>query len=274
MSSDRVDDFVEYWIELGRSRVRSIPGRYPDLSSPRNINPLLRWVRAVDDLHGSSSKVIPGSDRDKILQIISEDIQREKSRILICRSLPEVLAKGSILEDLLSSPELVVEESLQALLTHQKDNPYFDAYQLVLEARFELKESAKAKAQKSEYIQAIREWLSGSLPDMISNLPKGFRGAALETEEDRLCALLFILSLAKQNDVLDGVLLYTDSVEALVDTKGLRKNLLHLDDWVRRGSSVRAILGWRGSEEDIKAMKKSNPRLLKRLQEDLLWIKY
>ncbi len=92
---------------------------------------------------------------------------------------------------------------------------------------------------------------------------------------DRLEVVLFLLTLAKNNQLIGSVLLTLDDVESLTlpeQFEDLYKFLSECMDWTMNGCLLRIILGWRGAKEDERALRKAHPQLAKRLTFNKKWV--
>lgn len=94
-------------------------------------------------------------------------------------------------------------------------------------------------------------------------------------EKDRREAYLLLLTIAHQSNLLGGVRLTLDGVESLTTPdqyEDLYDFILECDRWSDLGSPLSLILGWRGSKEDERVVRKAHPKLAKRLTLAKKWV--
>ena len=176
-----------------------------------------------------------------------------------------------VLWGLLACSYLVIENDnpLWSLLD-QGERPIVEVIRSL--STFRALAAETADPQRARFlVEAFGHWIDGtplwSLPFAERELLRQACPYSFSTEE-RLEAIQFILTLAKQNEVVGTFGLSFDGVEniALLDqAEDLYKFILSCEKWVHLSSPLCPVLGWREAKEDVKGLRKIHSRLTTRL---------
>jgi hypothetical protein len=168
---------------------------------------------------------------------------------------------------------VVLTCQLKDLVTN-RNSPITEFYKALVEIRFEAQER-KSIPSIEENIVALGRWLEGgtSEDEVVAalKLRTGIKGNVLPF--DRINLLFFILTLAKDNQLLEDFVMWSPEMELLSKSgaSGLNGILLALDAWFSIGCPLNLLLGWRAATGDREAMRKLSPRLMTRFQEGSAW---
>lgn len=183
-----------------------------------------------------------------------------------------------ILWGLVATVYPTIEDPLSSLVD-KRHSLYFDAHRALLEARLESLDSRDPTVVIGA-VQTIGKWIEGQRHSNLSGGEQAFLVRArlnqAVTDPERFDVLQFCLALAKQNQVIGGVTLALDGLENLTSTdraEELYRILDTADKWVSLGSPLGLVLGWRGSKEDAKALRKLHPKLARRIIDSDRWIR-
>lgn len=236
----------------------------------------------VNDICGPATNAWVGeglvkhfTNRIQGLQIPPE--YRNKSTFML--PLPEPKSvQWEVLWGLIACSFLVVEDPLDQLVD-KRFSLLSDAHRMILEARFEVLEK-KGESVLQNAIQTTGKWIEGHRFATLTDSEKAFLQRAqvsqAVTEAERFEVILFILSLARQNGVVGGIVLALDGLEEVVD-KGRAEELFKLleitERWTKLGSPLGILLGWRGTKDDCRRLTKLHPRLAKRVLQADAWIR-
>lgn len=200
---------------------------------------------------------------------------RAKQNFMFSLPTSDENARGwEILWGLVSVSFLTIEEPL-ARLIDQRLSLLSGVYRSIMEARFEALEFLSNTHQVG--VPAIGRWVEG---DTLTSQEKAFlqrAGVKQEISESaRFEVLLFLLALARQNGVVGGVVLALDGLEQVTD-KARADELFRLieitEKWTKLGAPLGILLGWRGTKEDLKNLRKLHPRLAKKVAMADAWIR-
>jgi hypothetical protein len=102
-------------------------------------------------------------------------------------------------------------------------------------------------------------------------LKTGVRGDVQKSE--RMDLLLFILNLARDNQLLEEFIIFSSDMEDLSPEGASEVNeiILTLDRWVPIGCPLNLLLGWRGSDVDRASLKEVHPSLSVRFKRGSAW---
>lgn len=286
--------FEEYWRDFRGQREAS-----PEVGPPIEIAPLVLWARNLWDSSRQAFHVLLGSDRDQRQAL--EQIKQELSAgtlvrdqlwagcprehfLHVIRSLkvpyrdrffflpPQREQNPSgwdLLWCLVALQELAVSDSLRGMVG-RKGTSFADFYRALVEIRFEVQER-KALPTIEEDIIALGRWIERNVSDSgVQSLMSrsGIRNRVKKREQVDL--LLFILTLAKVNGLLDEIVVYFDL--KWLDKMGaeeLYRVLGDLEHWTSLGCPLSLLLGWEG---DRRAVRGLHPRLSSRFREGLAWM--
>lgn len=290
----------DYWVDF-RQRSPLVRGLYPSLTTKESVNPLLMWANTPRDHIGSTMRVLPGDTQEQTFKLLIDHLPRNtilRTSVFNCTSLstlvrdlwipegkrtfetlrftiprPNENPQGwDILWCLAACRELSVPYSLRKEVNHLR-SPIADFYRALLELRFEAEEKLYLPVIE-EGLRSLSNWVCG-YPGVIGSpiLQKAgiTRGVTPKESSD---LLLFILSLANHNHLLDGFILYTPGVESVsgVCTEQLYQLLGSIDRWLNYGCPLTLLLGWRGTQEDKTQLRHSHPKLYRRVTSGLKWL--
>jgi len=292
----------EYWDDI-----RIKPERAKYLKNPSyTIDRLIEWGTNLQSTSRETFRVIPGANasltvealelglpsetllRDPGLQGSGDPVghllnsirqMRVPSKFRVRNTLsfrpphPSMNPFGwDLLWCLVAHRELVLTSYLKDLVG-RKSSRLTEFYTALVEIRFEAQERQSIPSIE-ENIEALGRWVEGTLSDPTSfKLKTGVKGDVQSNE--RMDLLLFILSLAKDNQLIEEFILFLGEIGKLTLDKaeGINEIILALDRWVSIGCPLNLLLGWRGSDEDKAQLKEVHPRLLVRFKKGAAWSK-
>jgi hypothetical protein len=168
---------------------------------------------------------------------------------------------------------LVMNDPLDAMVD-QRFSMLSDAHRGLLEARF-LREPSISSA-----IGPLGRWVAGLKHSEMSREDHSFlhraRIVQAATKLERFELLHFYLTLAKQNGLLGSAVLLLDGLENLTSpevAEDLSAFLQISDLWVRYGSPLGVLVGWRGTKEDTKELRKLHPLLARKITDADKWLR-
>lgn len=291
----------EYWDDI-----RMKPERAKYLKPPSyELVHLVEWGRNLQATSRDTFKVIPGRNPDIIVAALEKELPSE---VLVrnpdlCRSEdpignlmalvrqmrvpskfrvrdnlsfrpphPSMNPVGwDILWCLVAHSEVVLTSYLKDLVS-RKSSRLTEFYTALVEIRFEAQERQSIPSIE-ENVEALGRWVEGVSsedPAIASfKLKTGVKGDVQKNE--RMDLLLFILNLAKDNQLLEEFIAFSGEMERLIETEGINEVILALDRWVPIGCPLNLLLGWRGSDEDKAKLKDVHPRLLVRFKKAAAW---
>lgn len=172
-----------------------------------------------------------------------------------------------ILWCLVAHREIVLTSYLKDLVA-RKSSRLTEFYTALVEIRFEAQERQSIPSIE-ENVEGLGKWVEGTLSESTGTnfkLKVGVKGDVQRNE--RMDLLLFILNLAKDNQLLEEFILFSDGLEGLSQERASELNeiLLALDRWVPIGCPLNLLLGWRGSDKDRAILKELHPQLLLRFK--------
>jgi len=290
----------EFWDDI---RIRSERAKY--LKPPSyELAQLVEWGSSLQATSRDTLKVIPGTIQSSIIEalerelpsgvlLISHELSRPEDPIGYLMTLVRQMRVPSrfrvrdtlsfrpphpsmnpvgwdILWCLVAHRELILTSYLKDLVG-RKSSRLTEFYTALVEIRFEAQERQSIPSIE-ENVEALGRWVEGTLSDPASfKLRTGVKGDVQSNE--RIDLLLFILNLAKDNQLLEEFIVFSDEMEKLSSdgASGVNEILLALDRWVPIGCPLNLLLGWRGSEDDKSRLKEMHPRLLVRFKKGSSW---
>lgn len=287
--------FEDYWADF--RRLRRGKSSFPDVMSSSTLAPVVTWMRtALHEPHRAPFFVLPGESRDLALRYIQGEVPealvvrissggepllqrlhrtveslrvppalRDLSRFNWTPPLP---SSWDFLGCLLARHSIVIPSVLQNTL-ERKGSRAIDLYALLVQAQSHLSEMA-AWASPST-ITDLGAWVEGQ-PLTRSFVWTGAQ-EPLTTIEQRLEVLLFLLTLSAHNQVLSETVFHLDGVETFSseDLNALDLFLRELPYWTICGCPISVLVGWRASSEDKASVRRSHPKLYRRLRMALRW---
>lgn len=289
------ESLEEVWADLRRGKPK--PKRvYPDLAN--HLPALRNWLHNPD----APWRTIPGEGRREILKQLEEElpsgvvlrVESPWGRDAVLPSfigavrnlfiqparrgrqayefpLPHPLHNPvgwDILWGLVARSSFIIEEPLRGM-TDRRVSRLADVFRAVNEARFDAKES-KNWHLVGEDIRTIGQWLEGRLQEH-SFLSRALIRRPLGPDE-QLDAILFLLTLAKQNQLIDETFIIIDNLERATfeDARHLSQLMSALTRWSVLGSPVHLIIGWDAANKG--SLRKLNPGLSQLVREGMSWI--
>lgn len=305
-----MDNFQEYWSDLRRG-LR--PNAVHDSLDVVSMTVIHRWCQDTDNAHRPSFVVVSGANRERLYRRVQHDdwmferpgtVQdlygsrnqawvfdgltrhlvervrdlevppefRDKTTFMV--PLPEKHTGWEVIWGLVSCSFLVTERVLD--LVNKRNSLLADAHRALLEARFIVMESHDPTVA----VSAIGRWVEGQKHASLTEPERAFLERAhitqAVTDSERFDVLLFLLTLARENDILGGVVLSLDALENVVEKERadeLYRLIDTCDRWTSLGSPFGLVVGWRGDKDDTKNLRKLHPRLAKRIIESDRWVR-
>jgi hypothetical protein len=178
-----------------------------------------------------------------------------------------------LLFDLVTVKEFVVEEPLRSLI--DQGLMFTEFYRALWEIRFLLREQEGASEktlQTDAFTKSLVQWMAQK-PLTKKNrkaLDKAHISRELATSSERLDMLFFLLSLAKQNAVLNRMVIVYDGLESILNQdpnirQAQLKDLLTLisgaERWARFGSPLGIIIGFPKEQGVLSSVRRHNAKL-------------
>jgi hypothetical protein len=294
----------EYWDDI---RLKPRRAKYLQLH-PYEVAPLIDWGKGLSSTSRPTFKVIPGGNSQSVMRLVANEFPQEivilgsgfcdsedsVGQLMSTVRRMRVPAKFRVRENLSFRPlhpgsnplgwdilwclvahrDIVLSSYLKDLVG-KKSSRLTEFYKALVEIRFEAKERGSLPTIE-ENVVALGRWVDGGYAKEGAaltslKLKTGIKGDV--GAEERLDLLLFILNLAKDNQLLEDFMVFFEGMEGLSKkgAEGLNEIILALDRWVPVGCPLNLLLGWRGSKEDRIRLKTLHPRLLVRFREGSSW---
>jgi len=288
------DPLEDYWADLRQGipkPKRVFPGTLESLPQ------LLAWAKTPRD----PFRVLPGDDRKEALARLTEDrgaltfwanpwgrdpvatslvhLLRDISihptrRMRPAFSIPLPLPRNNLtgwdlLWGLVARKSFVIEEPLRGLID-RRFSRLSDMFRALTEVRFEISER-KGGHLIEEAVTSIGRWVEGS-PKIDPFLQQVMIRRPLN-EEEKLGVLFFLLTLAKQNGLVEDTIFVLGDLEN-ADRKeagDLHRVLSALERWGPIGCPFRLLITWDGRSQN--ALRRLHPGLSKQVREGLSWIR-
>ncbi len=176
-----------------------------------------------------------------------------------------------LLWNLLTLEQLEVEGPVRDLI--DQGDLFTQAFKAIWEARFRLDEGRELQT----FVSTLARWMTASKLTEEDRVLLGSLGLEneLETTFERLDLLFFLVTLARQNELLYPTVLAIDGLERMV-TQGASKrkeSLKELYDfcvaaerWGRLGSPLGFMLGYSNEHEALESFERSNAKLGEKLR--------
>jgi hypothetical protein len=297
--TNSVEDF---WDDI---RIKSEQAKYLKPTS-YELAPLVEWGTNLQATSRDTLRVIPGTSSSSIIDSLERELpsgglvrdselvrsedpighlmtlvrqMRVPSRFRVRGNLsfrpphPSMNPVGwDILWCLVAHRELILTSYLKDLVG-KKSSRLTEFYTALVEIRFEAQERQSIPSIEED-VESLGGWVEGNLSNSSNThfkLKTGVKGDVQKNE--RMDLLLFILNLAKDNQLLEEFIVFSDGMERLTPSGSLELNeiLLALDRWVPIGCPLNLLLGWRGSDEDRASLKEMHSRLLTRFKRGAAW---
>lgn len=177
---------------------------------------------------------------------------------------------------LLDVDDFVVEEPLRNLV--DQGFRFTGFFKALWEARFLLSESDPAA---DDLVEALTTWMTaGALSsEQCRLLEKSHITRELESPQERLDMLLFLLALAHQNGIVDRTVFIFDGIDEAVrlppqKRRPALRELLELvtafERWAKLGSAAGLVFGLDKRQGALGLLKKHNPKLSDLVQASLV----
>jgi len=296
----------EYWVDLrrGRSKAKRLA---PSFCSPAMLSPLVSWAKQLYQPDRVTTQVLPGDYREGSLKLIIDELPQEvlvRAGSLQRGDDPMKMVLHTIRDMKVPSRNRTMSQ-FEFLPPHPAENPFgwdllwclvacnevtlpahlrdlvnrrsrmSDFYRALVEIRFEAREKHFFPAIEENVI-ALSQWVEGQYKEDDDHLSALLQKANIKSPvrtEERFELLLFILTLAQHNRLLDDLIVYLDQLDQL-STDGceqLLKMVGAVDRWAHYGCPMNLLLGWRGSKEDLRMLRSQHARLAARLREGMEW---
>lgn len=167
--------------------------------------------------------------------------------------------------------ELILDEPLLGLV--DQGFRFTEVFQALWEARFLLSEGRDVRP----LMQALADWLSMRPlePDQQELLVRSKVTQELSTPQEQLDILLFLVALARQNDVLKDAIAVFDGLDrALKQDPPTRKKLFRellglvatVERWGRLGSPLGLAIGYHEEGGTLDSLKRVNVKLWRKIE--------
>ena len=294
----------EYWDDI---RMKPERAKYLKPHS-YELAHLIEWGRNLQATSRETFKVIPVRDAQSIVEAFEKEFPSETvvADSGLCGAEDPVGHLLSIVRQMRVPSKFRVRDNLSFRPPHPSMNPFgwdllwclvahrdvvltsylkdlvgkkssrlTEFYTALVEIRFEAQERQSIPSIE-ENVEALGRWVEGgySIEDSVIasfKLKTGVKGDVQKNE--RIDLLLFILNLARDNQLLEEFIVFSDGMESLSSegAEGVNEVILALDRWVPIGCPLNLLLGWRGSDEDKVKLKAIHPRLLVRFKRGAAW---
>ncbi len=181
----------------------------------------------------------------------------------------------NLLWDLSLVDDFLVDEPLRTMV----DREFYlihKVYHAIWEARFLARESTD---QLSTFLQGLARWLTNEpLTDADREALRAVNVTRrIESPQERADVLLFLLTLAEHNSLVNRAVFTFDGLERLLGSahraalRQLDAFLGDVDRWVKLGCPIGIFLGFNATRTNLSALKRLNPKLHARVQAGLEW---
>lgn len=281
----------EYWDDVrpcdSERRASQRPGSLRPSWDPPDIDKLQEWAAKVGQ---DPSPVLlvegPTPTHRATIYRLTQGLQGDltdswlKEGLLpsLTHRISKMRAIGSIIPhewdllwNLLTLETLVVEDSLRLLV--DQGHLITEAFRAIWEARFRLDEGREVK----DVVSALSSWMTVSTLDADARRLLSGLGITREpqTTFERLDMLLFLLALAKQNELLTPVIFVFDGLDRAV-RQGIGKRRqfykelydfsVAAERWARLGAPVGFIFGYSKDHDPVGIIEAAHSRLGRKLR--------
>lgn len=289
-------DFEEYWSDL-RGGIPKRKRAYSGLQAA--VTPLRAWVEKPDE---SPLRVIPGEERAAVLAQFEAELPpgvmhrwvspwggsvtqtfvrslrdfstppTHRDRQDFAFALPHPMRNPGgwdLLWGLGARNTFVIEEPLRGM-TNRRVSRLAELYRALSEVRFDVKERKDWQLVQEE-INEIGRWLEGAQKE-TPFLSRVLIRRPLDPVE-QLDTMLFLLTLAKQNHLIEDVFLALDNLESASpeEAEDLNNVILAVSRWAVIGSPLRLLIGWDAKSKS--SLRKLHPRLAQHVRDGMKWVK-
>lgn len=278
-----VEPFLEWTLgfhHMDRSSMRVVPGASPQdrvLFFQRYMDP--QWERfrpgAIENVVDTQGWL------DPIIGVLGDFTRRVENLQVPLDGWPKDREPGpwQLLVGLLDVEEFVVEEPLRAMV----DQDFYlvhTIYRALWEARFMIREETVPLTRVKEFTDALERFITRaafSQADYQALLPVVPR-RLVDSDHEAMDMLLFLLTLAAQNGVINRALFAFDGLEKILkpecrsELRQLDSFLGDVDRWVsKRGCPVGIAIGFDATRANLNLLKRLNPKLYTRIDAGLGW---
>jgi len=282
-----VEPILRWTLAFSDDRTRpgyvTIPARSEadrDSFVQRYLDPRFRKYRfgSIEDVEGEKtgewlSKGLLQSFTERVTQLsVPEEVH-----LSLPKWFPPEQGSQEILWGLVARPDLVVEEPLRSMLD-QSIYLIHDVYRAVWEARFVVKESVLlTPAQR--FVSTVSRWLLGTSTEFDEQRLRQLPVTRKVRDIERYDVLCFLLTLARQNDLLGRVVLAFNGLEHATEEHVQLLNEMDLlltavDRWVKIGPiPLGVMIGHTGDPDDMARLRELHPKLANKVEAGLEWVR-
>lgn len=196
----------------------------------------------------------------------------------LTQRMSQVRAAGSVIPhewdvlwNLLTLENLLVEDPLRMLV--DQGHLITSAFKALWEARFRLEEGQEVKT----FVVALSRWMTGAPLDGTQRQLLGALGIEreLETVFERLDMLFFLVTLAKQNDLVHELVFAFDGLDRVVVQSPTKRKVrlkelfdfcVSAERWSRLGAPVGFLLGYSKEHHPLDVIGETHPKLATKLR--------
>jgi hypothetical protein len=282
----------DYWDALSPPDSERRASHRPDALrsswEPPDIDRLTKWSSVVGLENSKPLLLIEGptpAHRASIYRL-TKTVQAEMASKWLERGLvanltdrvAKVRAVGSIIPhewdllwNLLTLEQLDVVDPVRSLI--DQGDLFTQAFKAIWEARFRLDEGRELQT----FVSTLSRWMTASELTRADRELLGSLGIEneLETTFERLDLLFFLVTLARQNELIYPTVFVFDGLERMV-TQGTSKRKASLKEfydfcltaerWGRLGSPLGFMLGYSNEHDALEVFEKSNAKLGEKLR--------
>jgi hypothetical protein len=210
-------------------------------------------------------------------RLASAEVPHEARRDLP-KWFPPPFSGWEFLWALAASPTFLVEEPLRTMV----DQPYYlfhEMYRVLWELRFRLREN-KEFEPSLQFFQAMVRWMTGSHLSASDQAMLEAAGVTrrVNTDQERLDVLFFLITLAEHNALLNRYVLCFDGLERALrpEKRGLLREMATfittLDRWIRMAQTpVGVLIGMDTSPRQLASLRRMNAKLADEVEAGLAW---
>lgn len=284
MTAPNEDRFEDYWALRRRPRTRREVYRQVELTLG-----IYDWIEKPNTYF----RVIPGDCQQDVLKDLKAGLadvdfvswdhpwqgSLQASFAQVIRRLrptrmsgggPALQEPWGLLWGLTASPSFIVDDRLRGLVANKTLPRIADLFRFIFELRFEAMERKDLSFTASN-IEALGSWLEGQMEFQPARV--GAKPWALEPLHAplQLDTLLFLLTLARHNQLAKPMYLVLDDVERLKFSQAeqLYNFMQGLQRWVPLGCPLRLLILWSGQEKV--QLRKTHGRLAQLFRDGSKW---
>lgn len=176
-------------------------------------------------------------------------------------------------------PTFLIDEPLHGMVD-QSHYIFHEVYRALWELRFRILENPGSSAPATQFFHATVKWLTASHLDTTDQVMLEAAGVTrrITSDQERLDVLIFLVTLAEHNGLLNRYILCFDGLERAIRPekrtllREMQTFLTTLDRWIRIAQSpIGVLIGMDTSPRQMSSLRKLCPKLADEIQAGLVW---